>query len=240
VRIGAAFRRRLSRLRDERGFMLMEMIVVMAVLGTVLTPVVLSYASGVRAEVDQTRRELAYQNARLALQRIRTDIHCASSGAVEQNQYGGFTLNLAVSPQGNPGWCPAVVPAGDETTGVQWCTIPYPSSTTRWKLFRFLGTNPTDCDGGANSTFLVDYLASTPGIWPQNASATNANSTVDDPTPAVTSWAGNLWPTPATCTSGRLPTVAINFNVAVDPDNYPHEHYQLIDEITLRNSTRCP
>lgn len=212
----------------------------MAVLGAVMTPVVGGFASATRHEIDQTRRELAYQNARLALQRMRTDIHCASGAIVEQNLYGGFTLNLTESPQTAPGWCPSVIPAGEDTTGVQWCTIPYPGSTSRWKLFRFLGTNPTDCDGGTGSTFLVDYLASTPGIWPQNSAAINANSTVADPNPPVSSWAGNLWPTSAPCVGGRLPTVALNFNVAVEPDTYPDEHYQLIDEIALRNALRCP
>lgn len=220
--------------------MLVELIVVMAVLGTVVTPVVMAYATGVKTEVDQTRRELAYQNARLALQRIRADIHCASGAIVEKNLYGGFTLNLTESPQTTPaGWCPGVIPAGEDTTGVQWCTIPYPGSTSRWKLYRFLGSNPTDCDGGTDSTFLVDYLASTPGIWPSNSAAIDANYPLANPPVAPTTWAGNLWPTRTPCTGGRLPTVAINFNVAVDPDNYPHEHYQLIDEITLRNAPRC-
>ena len=83
--------------------MLMELLVVMAVLGVIISPVVLSDASGIRHEVDQTRRELAYQNARIALQRIRADIHCTSGALIENNVYGGFTLNLTESPQTSAG-----------------------------------------------------------------------------------------------------------------------------------------
>jgi type II secretory pathway pseudopilin PulG len=234
----AAIRHLFARLRCERGVGLVELLTVLVVLGIVIAPIAMSFATGVRQEVDNTRRELAYQNARLALQRLRIDVHCANGALLEQNIYGGFTLTLTESHQLSAGgWCPGVIPAGEETSGVQWCSIPYLGSTTRWKLYRFLGTNPTECDGGSGTTFLVDYLASTPGIWPSNSIATNANGTL--PTDPVTSWAGNLWPEATSCAGGRLPAVAINFNVAVDPDDYPNQHYQMIDEIAMRNADRC-
>jgi prepilin-type N-terminal cleavage/methylation domain-containing protein len=225
-----------SRLRREDGYTLVELITVMAILGIVMAPLATSWATGVSEEVSQTRREQAYANARLALQRMRVDVHCASAVTnVQQNAFGGFTLTLTESnDQSTKGWCPAVIPAGSGSSGVQWCTIANSGSTTRFTLYRFLGTNPSDCDGGSGSTFEADYLASTPGSWPTNSVAVGSTGSG---TP--TSWTGNLWPTSVTCQSGYLPTLAIDFNVNVDPDNHPNEHYEIKDAITLRNAPRC-
>jgi prepilin-type N-terminal cleavage/methylation domain-containing protein len=226
----------LARLRGEQGYTLVELAIVMMLLALVMTPLISSFTTGTLQEISQTRREQAYANARLALQRMRVDIHCATGApGVAQNAYGGFTLTLQENNDQSGGWCPGVIPAGSTTSGVQWCTVPYSGSTTRFVLYRFLGTGATDCDGTSPSTFQVDYLAATPGVWPTNSSAVDATGTGPP-----TSWVGNLWPTPDACVSGHLQTVAIDFNVAVDPVNHPNEHYQLRDSIGLRNALRCP
>ena len=225
-----------KRLGAESGHSLIELVTVMAILAIVLGPLSASFASGMVQEASQTRRAAAYASARVALQRMRLDIHCANAvTSVAQNAYGGFTLTLTESNDQSPGgWCPGVIPAGSGSSGVQWCTIPFPGSTTRFDLFRFLGTNPTDCDGGSYSTFQTSYLAPQPGTWPTNSAA--VDSTGSGP-PTV--WAGNLWPTAAACQSGHLPTLAVDFNVNVDPVNHPTEHYEMTDSITLRNAPRC-
>lgn len=218
------------RARDERGVTLPELLAVLAILLIVLTPLVASFASALRNEADQTQREAAYSAARLAVQRMRTDLHCASGvTAVNPNAYGGYTLTLTQANDTSPGWCPGVIPQGSGSSGVQWCTIPYPGSTTRFRLFRFLGLNPTDCDGGAGSTFQIDYIAPPTGGWPTNAAVT----------PAPASWQGNLWPTAETCPANRLPTLTVRLNTSVDPDATPYRHYELIDAIALRNAERC-
>jgi prepilin-type N-terminal cleavage/methylation domain-containing protein len=236
VQITSVMKRLLGRLRREDGYTLVELITVMAILGIVLAPLSSSFASGMVAQASQNRREQAYANARVALQRLRLDVHCASAvTSVEQNSFGGFTLTLTESNDQSPGgWCPAVIPAGAASSGVQWCTVPYPGSTTRFELYRFLGTNPTDCDGGSGSTFETSYLAAQPGAWPTNSAAVGSSGSG---TP--TSWVGNLWPTSTTCQSGYLPTLAIDFNVNVDPVNHQNEHYEMKDSITLRNAPRC-
>ena len=234
-----------GRLRRQGGYSLVELIVVLSILGIVLGVLVASFTTGLNHQTDQMRREQAYSIARQALQRMRVDIHCASGAAVDQNTKGGFTLTLTETPNptgatpGPPGWCPGVLPSGSSSSGVQWCTIPYPGSTTRWRLFRFLGTAATLCDDANPSTFQVDYLAATPGIWPANTQVDTTPPPIGDFDTAQ-GWKGNLWPTPAPCPDGRLKTVAIDFNVAVDPVNFPTEHYELKDAIALRNSNRCP
>ena len=61
----------------EDGFTLIEMLVVMIVLLAILAPLTGSFVSAQTAQVDQTRRLDAQENARQALDRMRKDIHCA-------------------------------------------------------------------------------------------------------------------------------------------------------------------
>lgn len=232
------------RLRREDGYALIELITVMIILGTILTALVGSFVTGMNHEVDQTRREQAYENARVALQRMRLDIHCSGGlTSVDQNAYGGFTLTMTEAGDGQPGNCPGVVPAGDQSVGVQWCTVPYPGqilgSETRFVLYRFLGTVASDCgSGGSSSTFQVDYIAVPPTGWPQNLPATTSPPTGPIP------WVGNIWPPGTLCSDGTasvgaLPTVAVDLSAALDPVKYPQENYELRDAIALRNANRC-
>jgi len=211
--------------------MLVELVTVMTILGIVLAAIVTSFTTSLRQEADQTRREQAAASARLAIDRLRLDIHCAGGAPqVDQNAYGGFTLTLTENHQGQPGWCPGVIPAGDSSSGVQWCTVPYPGSSTRLVLYRYLGLNASECGtGGSGSTFQVDYVAQPPAGWPTNT----------DTTSTPTTWTGNVWPTPTACASGQLPTVALDISVALDPVNYPQQNYELTDEAAVRNANRC-
>jgi len=211
------------RLRDEGGYTLLELLVVLSIMGLVLTGLTSSFASGLSAEAGSMRRAQAQQNARLALDRMRIDIHCASAApAPQENPYGGFTLTLTESPS----VCPAVTTT---SSGVQWCTIPQAGSTTHWQLFRYLGTQLADCGGGGVSTLLVDYITPPESGWPSNP----------DTSPTPTDWDGNLWPTVSTCPVGRLPVSAVSLTVNVDPDTHPERAYTLSDSIALRNAPRC-
>jgi len=220
-----------ARLRLEEGYTLIELMIVVLLIAVVLGAVVVSFSVGMHQEVDQTRREGAYATARVALQRLRLDVHCASGGfdSVGPNAYGGFTITLTESGDAaGSGWCPAVIPAGSGSAGVQWCTIPSPGNPGEYRLFRFLGLDPTDCDGGEGTTFEADFIAVPPGGWP-------TNSLVATPV----SWAGNIFPTPPTCQVGWLPSVALDLNVALEPVKHPEHHYELKDVISLRNANRC-
>jgi hypothetical protein len=217
-------RARIPRSRSEAGYTVFELIVVVTIMGTVLIGLTTSFAAALSSETGSIRRAQAQANARIALGRMRTDIHCASGlQAPQENPYGGFTLTLTESPN----VCPAVTTT---SSGVQWCTIPLSGSTTRWQLFRFLGTELEDCDGSSSATLLVDYIAAPASGWPANAGT--------DPVPA--DWDGNLWPTPPTCYTGYLPTTAIELTVNLDPVGHPSEAYDLEDTIALRNAPRCP
>jgi prepilin-type N-terminal cleavage/methylation domain-containing protein len=207
-----------QRLLDERGFTLVELIVVMLIMGTVLLGLSTAMISGTSSEVAIAKRQTAQENARVALERMRLDIHCASASLPPQeNGYGGFTLTLTETQN----VCPAVT---NLPSGVQWCTIPYSGSTTRFQLYRETSGN---CDG-VNTTLLVDYIAAPAAGWPANSTSS--------PTPV--DFVGNIWPTPGTCSTGSLPTVSVDINVAPDP-NHPEGQYELKDSIAPRNALPC-
>jgi type II secretory pathway pseudopilin PulG len=115
VKFRARVRAALSR---EGGYSLMEMLVVMIILTTVLTVLSDVFVSGANAELDMNRRFEAQLNARLALDKLRREIHCASSASVSGSQ--SVTLVL-----------PAQCPTG--TGNVTWCAV---GTGSRWGIHR--------------------------------------------------------------------------------------------------------
>ncbi len=201
----------------------------MALTGTVLATIVGSFTTAMKHQAVALSRAQVYGQARLALQRMRLDIHCAHSQSqtlpVQQNAFGGFTLTLTETA----GQCPGVLPSGSGAAGVEWCTIPTtPGSTTQFQLYRYNSTTLSSCNGGTGSTFEVDNIAQPPGGWPTNT---------DSPTP--TSWAGNIWPTAETCPLGNLPSVSVDLNVQIDAPLDVGEHYELADRIAALNADPC-
>ena len=77
-------------LRGEHGVTLIEMIMVLAILGTVLGGVTTVFVAGSRAELQVNNRFQAQEAARLAMGAVRTDVHSACAVAVS----GGNTANM--------------------------------------------------------------------------------------------------------------------------------------------------
>jgi prepilin-type N-terminal cleavage/methylation domain-containing protein len=164
--------RRLSPAAED-GFTLIEMLVVMVVLLAVLAPLTGSYVSAQIAQVDQTRRFDAQENARLALDRMRKDIHCAHAAADPYaNTSGGQTIELTETNLTGTGECPGLVETN--ASAVRWCTVYVADS--RYKLYR--ENDPaTTCDGNA-STFMTDYLTDA-DIWASPTCVTGQYPTVE-------------------------------------------------------------
>jgi type II secretory pathway pseudopilin PulG len=132
-------RRRMRRLlREESGFTLIELLTVIGML--LVTVTCLSYAliAAQKAEADMSRRFTSQINARIALDQLRREIHCASS-VTPAGASSSITIVLGSR-------CPT---AGAGTT-VSWCTAP---SGTRWALYRQIGTT---CTTAGKKT--VDFL----------------------------------------------------------------------------------
>lgn len=111
--------------RDERGFTLIEMVTVLGMLVIVITALTTILVAAMNAEREMSRRFASQINARLALDQLRREVHCAS----------------AVTPSGTSASVVIVLgsrcPSAAEGTTVSWCTS---GAGTRYALYRVAST----------------------------------------------------------------------------------------------------
>ena len=74
--VPGAYRRARQRAAAQDGFTLAELLVVMAILGVVLAGLTALITAGLKTQTDQTNRATAQQDARLALDQLRHEVHC--------------------------------------------------------------------------------------------------------------------------------------------------------------------
>lgn len=112
-----------GRLAEDGGFTLTEMIVVMAILGVVLAALTQLFMSGSKAQADMSNRFSAQQSARVALDGLRREIHCASAVAGTPPT-SSITITLGA-------YCPS------NTTGAAasftWCAKGAAAPYTLWR-----------------------------------------------------------------------------------------------------------
>jgi prepilin-type N-terminal cleavage/methylation domain-containing protein len=122
----------LRRLRDQRGYTMMELLIAMAILGTVVGAVTALFIQASNAEFDMNRRFQAQQAARVAIDKMRREIHCAN----------------AIAPAGASSSITVTLPAGCPGTGGVQTNVTYDMNQVvagqRYKLRR-------------NSVMLADY-----------------------------------------------------------------------------------
>jgi prepilin-type N-terminal cleavage/methylation domain-containing protein len=129
--------KKLSRSAHERGYTLIEMLIVMVIMGVVTTAVTTLFVTGSNAELDMNNRFQAQLNARLALDKIRREIHCASV-ATPTGSSSSVTITL-------PNYCKT------GSGSITWCTRS--NGTNRYALYRVVGST---CTGGVKwADFLV-------------------------------------------------------------------------------------
>jgi len=130
----------------EQGYTLIELLVTMVILSTVLAGLTTVFVSGSNAEAQLNRRFQAQQSARMGLDRMRSDIHCASAAQAQTiNTYPG--LKLAV------GNCYSATPT------ISWCAVLVTSTPPRYALYRSTATGATTCTSTDTGKLLIaDYL----------------------------------------------------------------------------------
>jgi prepilin-type N-terminal cleavage/methylation domain-containing protein len=202
-------RRRFS---AQAGYTLIELLVVMALLAVIMGALADGFASASKNEADQIARANDQESAREVLERMRTDIHCASGAEAQPtldslgNPTGtGYTLQLSVTQN----QCAGVT---NGSNGVQWCSVSVGGSAVRYAVYR---TTSGNCSA-ADALFEVDYITSFGTIT-----------------------GGNFWSLPA-CSSGRLQAVTVNLPVNQTPVTRPDATYDLTDTIAMRNAPACP
>jgi prepilin-type N-terminal cleavage/methylation domain-containing protein len=179
-----------SRLRGEVGYSLVEMLTVMVIMGIVLAGITDIFVSGSKAQTEQDNRFQAQLTTRIALDKIRRDIHCATT---IQNYTTSFaTMKISGCTGGD----------------VSWCTAAVSGYSSRYRLYRQLGTSCAANTG----TMYADYLT-TGAVFPT------------DPTTAYT----------AGC--GCLEALAVDFKIS-NKGSAVIDAYELSDSIYLRNSAR--
>ena len=128
-------------LRDQRGYSLMELLVSISILGSVMASVSVLLVSATTSEVDMNRRFQAQTQARLGLDLMRREVHCAISVVTAAGPPARATLTLNTA-------CPTAA-AG---AVVSWCTVQ--NGTGRYGLWRYVGAA---CTG--TGVMVADYLS---------------------------------------------------------------------------------
>ncbi len=98
-----------GRLRGEAGYNLVEMLTVMVIMSVVFSGITSVFVAGSKAQNEQDRRFQAQLNTRLALDKIRKDIHCATD--VTPFATHSVTINLPSGCGGDVSWCTIAVTA---------------------------------------------------------------------------------------------------------------------------------
>ena len=127
-------RKRLA--REERGYTLVELLTVIVILGVVMEGLTTLFVTASNAQVDMNNRFQAQQTARVALDKIRREVHCASGAASTpaNQQVSLVNLNLATYCKTYSG-----------SAVVTWCTRA--SSTSGYALYR-INASASSCLGG--------------------------------------------------------------------------------------------
>lgn len=123
--------------RDERGITLSEMIVVLVMLAIMVPALTTMMISGANAEADLNLRFQAQQEARVALDRFRDEVHNACAATV--------TGASAVTLRTQSGYACTV-------TSSTWCVL---GTAPRYTLYRASGAS---CS--SSGTKWADYLTS--------------------------------------------------------------------------------
>jgi prepilin-type N-terminal cleavage/methylation domain-containing protein len=152
--------------RGEGGYTLVEMMMVLVIMGLVTTSLTTVFVTASNSELDMNNRFRAQSDARLALDKFRREVHCASEVAL--GSAGSPSGPLAATsvtikfPSGCRANSSAQQCSGSTTLWcVIWCTR---GSGTRFGLYRVSGET---CTGGAK---YADYLT-LPNVFNYTAAA---------------------------------------------------------------------
>jgi prepilin-type N-terminal cleavage/methylation domain-containing protein len=134
------------RIRNERGYTLIEMLVVIVILSLVLGGLTTVFVRGSAAELDLNRKFQAQQQARLALTRFRVDAHCATTAQAQTiGAYPGVKL--------------LVSNCYSAATTVSWCAVQV-GTAAQYQLFRSTATANICTSSDTTRVLIADYLTS--------------------------------------------------------------------------------
>jgi prepilin-type N-terminal cleavage/methylation domain-containing protein len=162
-----------ARLRARRaieaqdGFTLAEMIVVLAILGVVLAGLTQLFTGALFAQKDQTSRAQAQQDARLALDQLRRELHCGSALA-----YSATSITVAL-----PSYCPSspttTLSGGGVTLPVATINVAGTGRFNSGTNTISLGSSGTVTCTGKTSTSFTGCSGGATGVYPSGTTVTS-------------------------------------------------------------------
>jgi prepilin-type N-terminal cleavage/methylation domain-containing protein len=159
------------RIREERGYSMIELLVVMAIMGVVVGGLTTVFVSGSKAELDMNMRFSAQQNARMALSQLRNDLHISCD--VDASTAGQLLLYPSAGS--------STTPTCAGTANIVWCTAASPSNSARYALYQ---ASAATCASPPAGKLFTDYLT-TNALFTRNAPASGSKQrmsvTVDLP-----------------------------------------------------------
>lgn len=150
----------IGRLDSQGGYTLVELLVVVTITTVVLGGVTALFVQGLNAESDQNRRYQAQQDARLAMDKLRREIHAACTISAPNSYNTALSSVTLYFASDN---------CASGANSVTWCTS---GSSGRYGLYRVAGTS---CGTPVNK--FADYLTAA-GIFtyfPPNSHVTTLN-----------------------------------------------------------------
>jgi prepilin-type N-terminal cleavage/methylation domain-containing protein len=221
----------IGKLGDEGGFSLVEMLVVMVIMSIVAGGIVKLFTTGINADANQNHRFQAQQDGRVALDRLRRDIHAACSISTP------LTYNTAVASVTLYSKQAAVPPAASTCAAspilpVTYCTILVaavagpPSVAAHYTLYR--RSNAATC--AATDQPVADFLTTT------------TSGLIFDylpPNSYVTTLGGGTGSAAITTvdSSSTLPRLHVDMTLNQVPSK--PGAYHVVDDIALRNGPRA-
>jgi prepilin-type N-terminal cleavage/methylation domain-containing protein len=135
--------------RSESGYSLVEMLTVLVILGIVIGGLTTLFEQGSNAEIDMNYRFQAQQDARVALDRMRRDLHCASAATTVSSTAVTVTDPCASGSQ------------------VSWCVL---TLNGRQGLFRQVGASAC----ATSSQRFADYVKTGSTYFAYQGSSTSS------------------------------------------------------------------
>lgn len=151
--------------QEEGGYSLVELVITMAILGTVLGGISTLFVSGINSQNDLNSRFQAQVQLNTALVELRREGHTACG------LYAGYTTSSVTldMPAANPPPQPPATPC-TAPGYVTWCTI---GSGHRYALYRVTGTTCT----ATGARKYADYIT-VAAVFPSFTAENSANSTL--------------------------------------------------------------
>lgn len=157
---------------------LIELLWSLGILAFVLSAIIAVFVSGLHSEVDMNQRFQAQQEARLALQTMRTDLRSACTMSVSTGATTNDTVLLGFCSNSTTTWSSTPV---SYTT---WCARSEGGTPVHYGLYRETTNDPAGCATGTAGIREADWLTSASVFTPIVVSGTRPELTVSVPVDA--------------------------------------------------------